>query len=274
MSDRYREPSPYPSPPFASRHGEGALNVLAGRMIRTCAATGRGQVQAPVRVNRRNRGGLVPRTLPRASQLGAGGGGIHGAPEEFEPDRLMRWSTGRAPLPAGFSPCPASEPVESGDTVQIGPIRRPRFALPVSLRIPGSGSRPRGRGAGGWSVGKLGRRNARFDRAWCGRRRHLHRHRAAVPRHLRREVPSRVDPRTGEDSPLDERAVREAVQRLPATGRMRKTCRLPVCGPWPVGSRIRLECRTDWNSRPSRGGGRRVCASAVSAPSTAGFRPT
>ena len=95
-----------------------------------------------------------------------------------------------------------------------------------------------------------------------------------VPRHLRREVPSRVDPRTGEDSPLDERAVREAVQRLPATGRMRKTCRLPVCGPWPVGSRIRLECRTDWKSRPSRGGGRRVCASAVSAPSTAGFRPT
>ena len=35
-----------------------------------------------------------------------------------------------------------------------------------------------------------------------------------VPRHLRLEVPSRVDPRTGEDSPLDERAVREAVQRL------------------------------------------------------------
>ena len=35
-----------------------------------------------------------------------------------------------------------------------------------------------------------------------------------VARHLRREVPSRVDPRTGEDSPLDESAVREAVQRL------------------------------------------------------------
>ena len=35
-----------------------------------------------------------------------------------------------------------------------------------------------------------------------------------VARHLRREVASRVDPRTGEDSPLDESAVREAVQRL------------------------------------------------------------
>ena len=35
-----------------------------------------------------------------------------------------------------------------------------------------------------------------------------------VARHLRREVPSRVDPRTGEDSPLDESAVREAVRRL------------------------------------------------------------
>ena len=35
-----------------------------------------------------------------------------------------------------------------------------------------------------------------------------------MARHLRREVPSRVDPRTGEDSPLDESAVREAVRRL------------------------------------------------------------
>ena len=35
-----------------------------------------------------------------------------------------------------------------------------------------------------------------------------------VARHLRREVPSRVDPRTGEDSPLDEAAVREAARRL------------------------------------------------------------
>ena len=35
-----------------------------------------------------------------------------------------------------------------------------------------------------------------------------------VARHLRREVPSRVDPRTGEDSPLDEAAVRAAVERL------------------------------------------------------------
>ena len=35
-----------------------------------------------------------------------------------------------------------------------------------------------------------------------------------VARHLRREVPSRVDPRTGEDSPFDESAAREAVRRL------------------------------------------------------------
>ena len=35
-----------------------------------------------------------------------------------------------------------------------------------------------------------------------------------VARHLRREVPSRVDPRTGEDSPLDESAVRAAIERL------------------------------------------------------------
>ena len=35
-----------------------------------------------------------------------------------------------------------------------------------------------------------------------------------VARHLRREVPSRVDPRTGEDSPLDESAARAAIERL------------------------------------------------------------
>ena len=35
-----------------------------------------------------------------------------------------------------------------------------------------------------------------------------------VPRHLRLEVPSRVDPRTGEESPLDEEAVRDAVRSL------------------------------------------------------------
>ena len=39
-----------------------------------------------------------------------------------------------------------------------------------------------------------------------------------VPRHLRLEVPARTDPRTGEAPPLDEEAVRAAVERLMAEG--------------------------------------------------------